>query len=114
MAGTGDSNSISLLEPMLTDMTDFVRQGALIGTSLIYMQQGDSCNGRKIKSFREKLSSIVSDKHQTTLTKMGAIMSIGIIDAGGRNCSFDLGSKNGFTKMTSAIGMALWLQHWYW
>ena len=111
MAGTGDS---ILFEPMLTDMTDFVRQGALIGTSLIYMQQGDNCNGKKIKSFREKLSSIVGDKHQTTLTKMGAIMSIGIIDAGGRNCSFDLGSKNGFTKMTSAIGMALWLQHWFW
>merc|ERR1712137_1437217 len=29
-------------------------------------------------------------------------------------CSFDLGSKNGFTKMTSAVGAALWLQHWYW
>ena len=114
MAGSGDSSCVSLLEPMLTDMTDFVRQGALIGTSLIYMQQGDSCNGRKIKIFREKLSSIVGDKHQTTLTKMGAIISIGIIDAGGRNCSFDLGSKNGFTKMTSAIGMTLWLQHWYW
>merc|ERR1712038_1963750 len=114
MAGSGDSESIALLEPMLTDMSDFVRQGALLGTSLIYMQQGDNCNGRKIKTFREKLSSLLTDKHQTTLTKMGAILSTGIIDAGGRNCSFDLGSKNGFTKMTSAVGIALWLQHWYW
>jgi len=114
MAGSGDAASIALLEPMLNDMTDFVRQGALLGTSLIYMQQGDHCNDKKIKAFREKLASLVSDKHQTTLTKMGAIMSTGIIDAGGRNCSFDLGSKNGFTKMTSAVGAALWLQHWYW
>merc|ERR1712038_1313772 len=44
MAGSGDSESIALLEPMLTDMSDFVRQGALLGTSLVYMQQGDSCN----------------------------------------------------------------------
>jgi 26S proteasome regulatory subunit N2 len=41
-------------------------------------------------------------------------LATGVIDAGGRNCSFDLGSKNGYTKMTSAVGAALWLQHWYW
>lgn len=45
---------------------------------------------------------------------MGATLATGIIDAGGRNCAFDLGSKNGFTKMSSAVGAALWLQHWYW
>jgi len=114
MAGTGDGASVALLEPMLSDMSDFVRQGALLGTALIYMQQGDSCNGKKSKAFREKLASIVGDKHQATLTKMGATLATGLIDAGGRNCSFDLGSKNGFTKMTSAVGAALWLQHWYW
>ena len=114
MAGTGDSESISLLEPMLDDMTDYVRQGALMGTSMIYMQQSDTCNGKKVRTFRERLTNIVKDKHQSTLTKMGAILSKGIIDAGGRNCSVVLGSRNGFTKMTSAIGVALWLQHWHW
>merc|ERR1719343_1743911 len=97
-------------------MTDYVRQGALIGTAMIYMQQSDSCNGRKIRSFRERLANIVSEKHQSTLTKMGAIMSTGIIDAGGRNCCLDLGSRSNrnFTSMTSAVGLVLWLQHWYW
>lgn len=115
MAGTGDSESISMLEPMLDDMTDYVRQGALIGIAMMYMQQSDTCNRRKIRSFREKLMTIVTEKHQSTLTKMGAILSIGIIDAGGRNCSLTLGSRNGlFTKMSSAVGLALWLQHWHW
>jgi len=118
MAGTGNAESIALLEPMLSDSTDFVRQGALVGTALIYMQQSDSGSngrsGKKIKAFREKLMSIVGDKHQTTLTKMGAILALGIIDVGGRNCTLNLGSKNGFTKMTSAVGIVLWLQHWYW
>jgi 26S proteasome regulatory subunit N2 len=36
------------------------------------------------------------------------------VDAGGRNCTLVLGSNDGFTKMTSAIGLALWLQHWHW
>ena len=114
MAGTGDADSVALLAPMLEDMADFVRQGALLGTAMIYMQQSDTCNGRKIKSFREKLASFISDKHQSTLTKMGATLATGIIDAGGRNCSLDLGSRNGFTKMSSAVGLALWLQHWHW
>eukprot|EP01082_Thalassiosira_pseudonana_P005760 g5664.t1 g5664 contig2:1007454-1009840(-) len=114
MAGTGDAESVALLEPMLTDMTDYVRQGALLGTAMIYMQQSDSCNYRKIKTFREKLSTIISDKHQSSLTKMGAILSTGLIDAGGRNCALSLGSRNGFTKMTSAVGLVLWLQHWHW
>ena len=114
MAGTGDAESVALLEPMLTDMADHVRQGALLGTAMIYMQQSDTCNHRKIKTFREKLTSLISDKHQTTLTKMGAIMSMGLIDVGGRNCALSLGSRNGFTKMTSAAGLVLWLQHWHW
>ncbi|KAL3916983.1 MAG: hypothetical protein SGILL_004925, partial [Bacillariaceae sp.] len=114
MAGTGDAESIAMLEPMLDDMTDYVRQGALMGTAMVYMQQSDSSNGRKVKSFRERLSSIISEKHQSTLTKMGAILSTGIIDAGGRNSSISLGSRNGFTQMTSAVGVVLWLQHWHW
>jgi 26S proteasome regulatory subunit N2 len=114
MAGTGDPESVALLEPMLEDTTDYVRQGALMGTAMIYMQQSDSANARKIRTFREKLSTLVSEKHQSTLTKMGAILSMGIIDAGGRNCSLQLGSRNGFTKMTSAVGLTLWLQHWHW
>merc|ERR1712226_1312160 len=104
---------------------------------MIYMQQSDTCNGRKIRTFRERLANIISEKHQSTLTKMGAILSTGIIDAGGRNCSLVLGSSknsalgageaaggaNGnninttniiFTKMSNVVGLALWLQHWHW
>ena len=114
MAGSGDAESVALLEPMLTDMADHVRQGALLGTAMIYMQQSDNCNHRKIKTFRDKLASLVSDKHQTTLTKMGAILSTGLLDVGGRNCALSLSSRNGFTKMTSAAGLVLWLQHWHW
>lgn len=114
MAGSGDAESIALLEPMLEDMTDFVRQGAYMATAMIYMQQSDSCNAKKIKAFREKLTTIVSDKHQSTLTKMGATISTGLIDAGGRNCSLQMGSSNGFTKVSTVAALALWLQHWHW
>jgi 26S proteasome regulatory subunit N2 len=38
----------------------------------------------KSKAFRERLAAIVPDKHQSTMTKMGAIIATGILDAGGR------------------------------
>jgi len=85
-----------------------------MATSLIYMQQSDICNHKKIKTFRDKLSIVIGDKHQSTLTKMGATISTGILDMGGRNCSLRMGSQNGFTKISSVAGIVLWLQHWHW
>lgn len=34
-AGKGNQEALKMLEPMLNDNTDFVRQGAMIATSLI-------------------------------------------------------------------------------
>ena len=38
----GMEDAISLLEPLLTDAVDYVRQGALIATALVLMQQPES------------------------------------------------------------------------
>jgi len=114
MSGSGDAESIAMLEPMLDDMTDYVRQGALLATSMIYMQQSDASCGKKLKLFRERLVNITGDKHMSTLTKMGAILGTGLMDVGGRNCELNMASRNGFTKMTTVVGLALWLQHWHW
>ena len=38
-ANTGMQSALDLLEPLQADSVDFVRQGALIATSLILMQQ---------------------------------------------------------------------------
>ncbi|CAE7904801.1 rpn2, partial [Symbiodinium sp. KB8] len=48
------------------------------------------------------------------MAKMGAVLGAGIIDAGGRNSVIALRSRAGFAKMSSIVGMAIWLQHWYW
>ena len=112
MAGTSDPEVLSILEPMLDDLTDFVRQGALIATSMVLLQSSD--NNKKAKAFRTRITSIVSEKHQAPLTKMGAILAQGIIDAGGRNVTLKMESRNGFTKPTSVIGLMLFCQHWFW
>ena len=38
-ANTGMQSALDLLEPLQADSVDFVRQGALIATSLVLMQQ---------------------------------------------------------------------------
>ena len=59
-AGTGLREAISLLEPMLTDNTDFVRQGALIAMALVMMQQPEN----RLGPLRKRLDKIIKDKHE--------------------------------------------------
>lgn len=81
--------------------------------AMVLMQQSEA-RIPKVKAFRTKLASIVSDKHQSTMTKMGAIMASGIMEAGGRNVTITMQSRAGFTKMSSVVGLAVWCQYWYW
>lgn len=105
-AGTGIKEAVSLLEPLLTDATDFVRQGALIAMSLVLMQQPEARSG----SFRKHLDKVINDKHEETMCKMGAILAAGILDGGGRNVTVNLRSRNGQFRITSAVGLCTFLQ----
>jgi 26S proteasome regulatory subunit N2 len=110
---SGDSDAISLLQPLLIDAIDFVRQGAFMATALVLMQQS---NGRvqSLATFRQKIADLVKDKYPSTLTKIGAIMAAGILDAGGRNSAIVLQSSGGFLKSSACAGLVLWAQSWYW
>lgn len=39
---TGMQDAVDLLHPLLTDTVDYVKQGALIATALVLMQQPES------------------------------------------------------------------------
>ena len=41
-AGTGRRDAQLLIEPLLTDAVDFVRQGAFVATALVMLQQPES------------------------------------------------------------------------
>ena len=56
----------------------------------------------------------MEDKHQPTMAKMGAMLGLGILNAGGRNVTIGLTSNAGFRKMASIVGVMLSLQYWYW
>ncbi|CAO2200986.1 unnamed protein product [Urochloa humidicola] len=112
-AGTGLSEAISLLEPLTSDVVDFVRQGALIAMAMVMIQTNESYDSR-VGAFRRKLEKIILDKHEDTMSKMGAILASGILDAGGRNVTIKLKSKSKHDRLTAVVGLAVFTQFWYW
>merc|ERR1712045_296329 len=112
-AGTGNKEALSLIEPMKNDPVNYVRQGALIASAMILVQQTEqTCS--KVKDFRALYSKVISDKHEDVMAKFGAILAQGIIDAGGRNVTVSLQSRTGHTSMLGVVGMLIFTQYWYW
>ncbi|KAG6529530.1 hypothetical protein ZIOFF_011738 [Zingiber officinale] len=112
-AGTGLIEAISLLEPLTSDVVDFVCQGALIAMAMGMIQTNESCDSR-VGTFRRQLEKIILDKHEDMMNKMGAILASGILDAGGRNVSIRLLSKTKHDKIAAVVGLAVFSQFWYW
>ncbi|KAF2453880.1 armadillo-type protein [Lineolata rhizophorae] len=112
-AGTGLDEAIDLLEPMMKDSVDFVRQGALISLAMILVQQNESMNP-KVGEVRKHLSKVVSDRHEDAMAKFGAALGLGIIDAGGRNCTIGLKTQTGNLDAKACVGMVVFAQYWYW
>ena len=112
-AGTGLDEAIDLLEPMIKDPTDFVRQGALISLSMIMVQQNEAMNP-KVGTVRKTLQKAIGDRHEDAMTKFGSAISLGIIDAGGRNCTISLQTQTGNLNMAGIVGMTVFTQYWYW
>jgi 26S proteasome regulatory subunit N2 len=112
-AGTGLDEAIDLLEPMMKDSVDFVRQGAFISMAMILVQQNDAMNP-KVSALRKQLQKAIGDRHEDAMAKFGCALALGIIDAGGRNCTIGLQTQTGNLNMAAIVGMSVFLQYWYW
>jgi len=112
-AGTGLKEAIGLIEPLMNDPVNYVRQYALIASALITIQQTEA-TCPKVKQIREAYKKTISDKHEDSIAKFGAILAQGIIDAGGRNATVSLQSRAGQNHMPSIVGLFVFSQFWYW
>lgn len=109
-AGTGCSESIQLLQSLWKDPTDFVQQGALIGTAMVLIEQPES----RQEKLRERINELHGNRGVELMTRMGAIMASGILDAAGRNSTLSLYTDVGSLRRSAVLGLALFSQHWYW
>lgn len=111
-AGTGHGKAIKLLQLLTNDLINFVRQGALIASALIFFQQIESTYSN-VTNFRNLYANVISDENGDDVVKFGAILAQGIIDGGGRNVSISFELKNGHTNMLTVIGLLLFTQYQY-
>jgi 26S proteasome regulatory subunit N2 len=80
----------------------------------LVLQQTSEARSPAVKKFRDHLKTVITDKHQPVITKSGAVIAAGILEAGGRNVVMSLRSRGGFMKMGGAVGVMMFLQSWYW
>eukprot|EP01127_Copromyxa_protea_P014006 TRINITY_DN383_c0_g1_i2.p1 TRINITY_DN383_c0_g1~~TRINITY_DN383_c0_g1_i2.p1 ORF type:complete len:979 (-),score=262.92 TRINITY_DN383_c0_g1_i2:24-2570(-) len=112
-AGTGMKEALALLDPLSKDSVPFVRQGAFIALAMVLVQVSEHAVP-KVKAIRQQMMDVIGDKHQASMAKFGAVLALGIIDAGGRNQTISLSSPSGHTNLAGVVGLVIFLQYWYW
>ena len=112
-AGTGLNEALRLLAPLTNDQTDFVRQGALIALSLVFIQVTEA-QEPKVATIKKLFKRMTSDRNEELLSRMGSIISNGIINAAGRNATISLTTRDGNIRQNAITGLVLFMQHWYW
>lgn len=67
-----------------------------------------------MKTIKKLYDKCISDKHEETLSRMGAILATGLINSCGRNASLSLMTRDGQLRQNAIVGMVMFLQYWYW
>jgi len=68
----------------------------------------------KVATIKKLYNKMINDKHEDILSRMGAILSVGIINAAGRNATISLTTRDGNLRQNAIIGLIMFTQHWYW
>ena len=77
---------------------------------LLYMQSVSEAATK----FRADITRCVADKYEDVITRFGALIAQGLIDAGGRNVCANFFAKSGAVRRGAAVGFLLFSQLWYW
>jgi 26S proteasome regulatory subunit N2 len=112
-AGTGLAEALDILQPMTKDTVEFVRQGALIALAMVLIQQNEHSCPKSVE-IRKLYETTIADKRADSMSRLGSCLGQGIIDAGGRNVTISLQSRNGHNNIPAIVGMAVFTQFWYW
>lgn len=82
----------------MTDSVDFVRQGAYVSLAML-LQVSTNQSEPRLADFRKAIEELLVKTQGDQMTKLGAILSIGILDIGGRNMNISLTTRFGIPKM---------------
>lgn len=111
-AGTGREDIIEVLWDMRDDLVDLVRQGVYIALALVMVQLTEK-EVPRVKEFRQMLDTRIGDRRESLSSKVGCILASGLLDAGGRNCTFAL-HRDRHRLNKAVVGLFMFSQYWYW
>lgn len=111
-AGTGMTDAIEVLKPMLDDLEDFVKQHAMIAMAMVLQQQSDA-EVPYAKEFRRYLRKL-TNKNTPELQVFGLNVAYGILNAGGRNVALSCNTLRGDNSILATVAMALFCNYFYW
>jgi 26S proteasome regulatory subunit N2 len=63
----------------------------------------------KVATIRKLLEKMMSNKHEEMLSRVGAIISNGILNAAGRNSTISLTTHDGNLRQNAVVGLVLFL-----
>lgn len=100
-----------LIWPFFTDTTEFVKQAAFLSVAILGLN--GALSQSRMADYRKLIETSLAKKHEDILVKMGAILSLGILDAGGRNMKVSMRSSSG-TNLFSLASMLMFTDFWHW
>lgn len=112
-AGTCDAEVCSLLEAMLYDSDDLVKQSACIGTGFA-MMQGNPSLISNYKRAMDRINYIIVSRVESSCGKIGAAMGRSIAEASGKASIFSIKNYSGQVLSTKVAGALMFLHSWYW
>lgn len=68
----------------------------------------------KVATIKKLYNKMIEDKHEDVLSRMGSIISQGVLNAAGRNATLCLTTRDGNLRQNAIVGLMLFAQHWYW
>ncbi|KAI3633979.1 hypothetical protein MIR68_007583 [Amoeboaphelidium protococcarum] len=124
-AGSGSAEAMDMLNVLVKDSVDYVRQGALIAIGMVMIEQNES--NPRFAAAKKHIDDVLFAKHENLLARFGATLAVGIMNAGGRNVSLSLLSSGGIAgthggasfndssvSIQKFVGLSMFIQFWWW
>ena len=111
LAGTGNTEAIELIKPLLKDTNQIVFQSATIAMAMLLQQQSDA-QVPYCKEFRDFLRKRINKRH-TEMISYTISVAYGILYAAGRNSVISCNTLRGENSILSTVGMAIFCNYFY-
>lgn len=112
-AGLCDVETCRILEAMLYDSEDLVRQAACMGSGFALMQANPTLVPN-YKRTMDRINYLLVTRSESQCVKIGASLGKAISETSARCAIYSLKNYSGQVLCTKLVGALLFFQSWYW